>query len=585
MSRRTGFLTVGALLALAAAYLVARPPVDHPAASAGSPLARKVENFTLRDFRGKEHSLSDFADRKLVVVAFLGTTCPLAKLYGARLAELAREFAPCGVAFLGVNANIQDSLADVAAYARQHQIPFPILKDPDHALADRLGAIRTPEVFVLDAQRFIRYRGRVDDQYAIGVQRSKPNRRDLAEALNELLAGKPVSRPVAESAGCLIGRTPPVKPHGDITYSRQISRLLQKRCVECHRAGEIAPFPLTGYKEVVGWAGMIREVVELGRMPPWFADPKHGRFRNESRLTPAEKALLLEWIEYGCPEGDPADLPAAPPFVSGWRLGQPEQVYYMAQQPHDVPAEGEVAYQYFLVDPGFKEDKYLQAMEVRPGNPAVVHHALVLVVPPGSDGLGADSVGALIDYAPGMGPTVLPPGTALHVRAGSKFLFQLHYTPNGSPQKDRSCLGVVFADPKTVKHRVQGGAVINPAIDIPPGAANYRLTGAHVLEKDVLLLSMSPHLHLRGKSFRYKAVYPDGRREVLLDVPRYDFNWQLRYELAEPKRLPRGTRLECVAVWDNSADNPANPDPTKTVGWGDQTSEEMLIGFFTFVAA
>jgi peroxiredoxin len=598
MVRRTTFLTLGALLALIAMYLGTRELVSRPVEPPGpdnsaplataslpekGPLGRKVENFTLRDFRGKEHSLNDFANRKLIVVAFLGTTCPVAKLYGPRLTDLSREFEPRGVAFLGVNANAQDSLADVATYARQHKIPFPIVKDPDNALADRMGAMRTPEVFVLDSKRIIRYWGRIDDQYAIGVQRSKPSRRDLAETLHELLAGKSVSRPVTEPAGCLIGRVPGVKPHGEVTYTKQISRLLQKRCVECHRSGEIAPFPLTTYKEAAGWASMIREVVDEGRMPPWFADPQHGRFRNESCLTAAEKALLFTWIDCGCPEGDPADLPAAPMFASGWRIGQPELVIYMAPQPYTVPAEGEVEYQYFLVDPGFKEDKYLQAMEVRPGNAAVVHHALVLIVPPGKDKLSAESVGALIDYAPGMGPTILPPGTALQVRAGSKFLFQLHYTPNGSEQKDRSYLGLVFADPKTVRRRVRGGAVINPAINIPPGVANYQLTAEHVLEEEVLLLSMSPHLHLRGKAFRYEAVYPDGRREVLLDVPRYDFNWQLRYELAEPKRLPRGTSLVCVAAYDNSANNPANPDPTKSVGWGDQTSEEMLIGFFTFV--
>jgi hypothetical protein len=256
----------------------------------------------------------------------------------------------------------------------------------------------------------------------------------------------------------------------------------------------------------------------------------------------------------------------------------------MAEQPFTVPAEGDVRYQYFLLDPGFTEDRYVRAAEVRPGNPAVVHHALVLLVPPGAEGR-PDPLGALLDYAPGMPPMMMPDGYALRVPAGSKFLFQMHYTPNGSEQSDRSCLGLVFAQPGTVRKEVHGGAVLNQDLAIPPGAADHRVTAEQVVPEDWLLLSLSPHLHLRGKSFRYEAVYPDGRREVLLDVPRYDFNWQLRYELAEPRLLPQGTRLVCTAYYDNSRNNPNNPDPTEEVGWGERTVDEMLIGFFAAVPA
>src|SRR5262249_24659740 len=270
-------------------------------------------------------------------------------------------------------------------------------------------------------------------------------------------------RPVTEPAGCRIGRVPAVRPGGDITYARHVSRLLQKRCVECHRAGEVAPFPLTDYRSAAGWAPLIREVGDGGRLPPWAARPGHGQFRNDARLTEDEKRLLFAWIDGGCPEGDPADLPAPESFVQGWRIPRPDRVVYMAERPYTVPAEGEVQYQYFLADPGFTEDKFIQAVEVRPGNAAVVHHALVSVVPPGGGAASRGSTGALIDYAPGMGPTVLPPGYALHVPAGAKFLFQLHYTPNGSAQQDRSYLGLVFADASTVKRKVTGGGVINQA--------------------------------------------------------------------------------------------------------------------------
>jgi hypothetical protein len=253
----------------------------------------------------------------------------------------------------------------------------------------------------------------------------------------------------------------------------------------------------------------------------------------------------------------------------------------MADRPYPVPAQGDLGYQYFLVDPDFREDVFIKAAEVRPDKRSVVHHALVLLVPPGATTAGADSLGAMLDYAPGMPPLTLPDGMALHVPAGAKFLFQMHYTPNGTEQLDRSCLGLVFADPKSVRRRVIGGAVVNPAIEIPPGTSDHHLTAEWEAPEDLLLLSLSPHLHLRGKSFRFELVEPDGRREILLEVPRYDFHWQLRYELAEPRRLPRGGKLVCTAAWDNSRDNPNNPDPTQTVAWGDQTSDEMLIGFFS----
>jgi peroxiredoxin len=573
-------VALAALLAVTAGLgLMARAarPGARPA-----PTGRPVSDFSLRDHRGRPHALADLAGRRLVVLVFLGNDCPLARASAPRLAELARAYGPRGVAFLGVNANAQDSLAGLGAFAREHALPFPLLKDPDHALADALGAERTPEAFVLD-RRVVRYRGRIDDQHTVGARRGAPTRRDLAAALDELLAGRPVSQPVTRAAGCRIGRRPAVRPAGAVTYTRHVAPLLRRRCIECHRPGEAAPFPLTRYAEVTAWSAMIREVVAEGRMPPWFASPRHGRFRNDARLSAEEKQLLLAWIDAGCPEGDPADLAPAPAFATGWRIPRPDRVLAMSDRPFQVPAEGELSYEYFTVDPSFREDRYVRAAEVRPGAPGVVHHALVLLLRPGEEAPG-DSLGALLDYAPGMAPLVLPEGHAVHVPAGSKFVFQLHYTPNGSPQQDLTRLGLVFADKAEVKKLVRGGAVINPAIDIAPGDPDYRLTAEQALTEDVRLLSLSPHMHLRGKSFRFEAAYPDGRREVLLDVPRYDFNWQLRYELAEPRRLPRGTRLVCVARYDNSADNPHNPDPSARVGWGDHTRDEMLIGFFAYVA-
>jgi peroxiredoxin len=572
--------TVLLLLALVAVL------ASGPGANAGEnqPIGKKVDNFSLPDFHGKAYSLDDYQD-KVVVLAFLGTECPLAKIYAPRLRDLAAEFEKQGVVFLGIDANLQDSLTEIGAFARVNGMTFPMLKDNNNVLADRVGAVRTPEVFLLDRQRVIRYWGRIDDQYGFktGAGYVKPNltERNLANAIAEVLAGKEVSRPVVKADGCFIGRVAKVAPHGEVTYSKQVARILQNHCVECHRPGEVAPFAMTSYEEVVGWAETIREVVEQGRMPPWFADPRFGHFINDARLSAEEKQQIGTWVENGCPQGDADDLPEPRKFVEGWQMGEPDQIVYMRDQPFTVPAEGVVEYQFYKVDPGWTTDKWIQATESRPGNRGVVHHIIVFVQP--KNGGEIFTRGGMGGYAPGMTPNICPPGTAIHVPANSKLVFQLHYTANGTQQEDRSMIGIRFADPKTVKKVVGGGLVGDMAFKIPAGDPNYEVTSKHLFLKDTLLLSLTPHMHLRGKSFKYEAEYPDGTAEVLLDVPNYDFNWQIRYMLEEPKLMPKGTKLRCTAHFDNSADNLANPDPAKVVTFGEQTWEEMMFGFYTSI--
>lgn len=551
------------------------------AAEPRSAVGRKGPEFNLNDFRGKASTLDDFKDAKLVVLAFLGTECPLVKLYGPRLASLAEEYRSRGVAFVGINANAQDSVTEIAAYARRSNITFPILKDLGNKVADALGAERTPEVFVLDGDRVVRYQGRIDDQYGIGYQRDEPRRHDLKNALDELLAGKTVSTSRTEAVGCIIGRIKNPKGDASVTYSKHIAPILQARCVECHREGEIAPFSLADYKEVAGWASMIEEVVDEGRMPPWHANPKHGKFSNERRLSEEEKRLIREWNRAGAPEGDPRDLPKPREFVSGWQLPrEPDQVIYMADRPFNVQAEGEVRYKYFAIDPGFTEDKWIQAAEIVPGNRAVVHHILVLIRPP--QGRGTQALqGFFAAYVPGHRSQPFPDGMAKRIPAGSKLIFQVHYTPIGTPQQDRSKLGLVFADPTRIKHEVVTMAAYNRWLIIPRGADNHRVEAkSPSMRQDAQLLGFMPHMHLRGKSFRYDVVHPDGKTETILDVPNYDFNWQTVYQLQQPITLPRGARLHCTAHFNNSEDNLNNPDPGKIVRWGDQTWEEMMIGYF-----
>jgi peroxiredoxin/mono/diheme cytochrome c family protein len=587
--------------------------------SAAVEIGDRIDGFTLPDIHGRDRTLGELADKPLVVVAFLGTECPLARLYGPRLQALSESYAARGVAFVGIDANQQDSLADLTVFARQYGVQFPLLKDRDSGVADKFGAVRNPEVFVLDRSRAIRYRGRVDDQYGLGsssgYSRSAVKSRDLGDALDALLAGKKVSRPSTGVTGCIIGRKAKSQPRGEVTYTKHIAALLQNRCVACHRPGQSAPFALTDYDEVVGWGEMIKEVVSEGRMPPWSANPQFGHFANDARLSEAEKQLINSWVDNGCPQGEPADLSPAKKWVDGWTIGQPEQVLHM-ETAFDVPTEGVIPYQMFVVDPGWTEDKWIQRAEVLPSNRGVVHHIIAMILPPGGSGpSGEDAEGGaarrparvstgtrvrrsteslaamgdefggtkLTSYVPGRPATAYQSGVAMFAPARSKIGFQIHYTPNGRECQDKSYIGLVFSDPSTVKKRAHVLGVTGFDFQIPPYTDNYKVTAEMAIHTDQLLLSMSPHMHLRGKSFRYQALFPDGTSEILVDVPKYDFNWQLTYELVKPKLLPAGSKLQCIAYYDNSEDNVANPDPSKTITWGSQTWDEMMIGYYAVV--
>jgi peroxiredoxin len=559
--------------------LVIAPKHAFSASDGQQRVGRKIENFVLDDYRGTPRSLDDLAAGKLVVVAFMGTECPLANLYTPRLAELAAQFESKDVAFVGINSNQQDSISEVASHATRHGVRFQVLKDPANKIADRFGAVRTPEVFVLDKDRVVRYWGRIDDQFGIGFQKQDANRHDLKLALDELLAGKPVSVATTEAQGCFIGRVKRPDPSGEVTYSNQIARILKDRCVECHHEGQIAPFSLTSFDEVVGWAEMIREVTSQRRMPPWLAAAPHGEFKNNPSLTAEEIELIDRWLENGCPQGNPADLPPPLEYAKGWGISKPDQIFYMSDKPYTVPADGVVEYRYYTVDPGWKEDRWIEQAEVKVGNAAVVHHVIVFIEQPGEGRFGAPQMA----FAPGMTPRRFEKGTAIRARAGSHLVFQCHYTPNGKSQDDRSYVGFVYADPKDVKREVLGGSCGNMTLEIPPNDGNFKVVARKMFLRDSYLLGMNPHMHLRGKSFRYELERADGTRELLLDVPRYDFNWQLWYMLKEPKLVPKGSRMVCTAYFDNSADNPANPDPSKVVTWGEQTWDEMMFGFYSTV--
>jgi hypothetical protein len=415
------------------------------------------------------------------------------------------------------------------------------------------------------------------------------------------------------------------------TYSRDVAPILYRSCTNCHRPGEIGPMSLLSYADARPWAKSIATRVTAGTMPPWHADPRTGEFANDRRLSAAEKATLTEWVAAGAPEGDPKDLPAAPQYADGWLIGQPDVVLPMRED-YPIPASGTVAYQYFEVPTNFTEDKWVQAFEVRPGNRKVVHHVIVYARPPepaapapaasasgarparrapvftfaddmdipaGQTGgpdlppgqrkpLGPNdrpapktlgpSIGA---YVPGEASRVYPLDTAARLVAGSTLIFQMHYTTTGKATTDRTSIGLIFAKtpPRT---ELRGTALINGNFRIPAGAADYRVDATMTINRDVTLWGMLPHTHVRGKRWSYEATFPDGRKETLLSVPNYDFDWQTDYVFKQPLKLPRGTTLHATAWYDNSPNNKSNPDATQEVWWGDQTWEEMMFTGLTY---
>jgi hypothetical protein len=393
------------------------------------------------------------------------------------------------------------------------------------------------------------------------------------------------------------------------TFYKNVLPVMQTRCQECHRPGEAAPMSFLTYQEARPWAKAIREAVITRKMPPWPADPHFGKFSNDRSLSREEIDTLVAWADGGAREGDPAEAPKPVQFAEGWGIHKPDMVFEMPNE-FAVPASGTIDYQYIVIPSGFTEDKWVQELEARPGNRQLVHHIIAFIRPPGSKWLkdaqpGIPYVPAkedrekrkhrrdddnsgppelLVGFAPGMPPGIMHPGQAKLIKAGSDFVFQMHYTANGKPGTDRSRIGMVFAK-EPPQERVYTVGDSNDKFEIPAGDGNFEVESDITLQEPAKLVSMTPHMHLRGKDFEYTAFYPTGESEVLLRVPKYDFSWQLFYYPAEQKVLPAGTRLHCVAHFDNSPNNPANPDATRSVKWGDQSWDEMMIGFFEVAMA
>jgi len=426
-----------------------------------------------------------------------------------------------------------------------------------------------------------------------------------------------------------------------ITFTRDVASILYKNCAECHRPNDIAPFSVLTYKDVRPWARSIREKVITREMPPWYADPRYGHFKNDARLSKKDIDTIVAWADQGAKEGDPKDLPPVPGYIEGWRIGTPDQVLSMTEE-HTIKPDDPDTYVYFVVPTEFKEDRWIQAAEIRPSNKKMVHHVIAHILTPqaiaGSrrksaeadrqaeneqqifykdgglarvrmdapvidDGADAPNGGAafkrrageegsdlfsilLTSYAPGKGPDIFAPGMAKRIPAGSKIVLQIHYSrfrgAHDKPERDRTSVGLVFAKEPPV-NRVVTLTIPNHFFKIPAGADDHEVTAAYTFDTDVQLVDYMPHMHLRGKQMKYEVIYPGGKRETLLWVPKFNFNWQTVYLLRDPIIIPKGARMIITAHFDNSSKNKYNPDPSKPVRWGDPTDDEMMIGWVDYV--
>ncbi|MEK7469397.1 MAG: redoxin domain-containing protein [Planctomycetota bacterium] len=578
-----------ALSALFVSAVFLRPSAEPKPGAPGVSL----DGFALKDQGGEERTLASLSDRKAVVLVFLSTQCPISNRYLPELAGILKEYSEQGVSMLGVDSNYNEQ-QELAAYAKEREIAFPVLRDGDHALADRLGIETVPTVVVLDQKRVVRYRGRVDDDPMGG----RPKRRELREALDAVLSGKDVAEPETLPRGCALRRDAPPKD-GPVTWAKDVAPIVQQNCVACHRSGQIGPFKLTDYEHASAFAKEIRSAVSEKRMPPW--KPSDGlAFLNDRRLTPDQIDTILKWADCGAPMGDASLEPPMPVFKDEWILGPPDLVLEM-EAVFDLSGTGPAdEYRHFVCRTDLPEDTWVTATEIRPGNPRIVHHVLAYIDTSGTarkldaaaEGLGYPGegtwpgfipTGEMGGWAPGDMPYSLPEGVGRKLKKGADVVLQIHYNRCGTPQKDKTRLGLYFS--KTpIKQQIRWAEMVNASFEIPAGAERHEVKAGWSFTKDCTVFVVSPHQHLLGKSAKMVARFPDGKEQTVIEIADWDFKWQDAYMPRTPLKLPAGSKILYTAVYDNSDKNPRNPNrPPKNVYWGEKTSDEMCLGYVGYV--
>ena len=548
------------------------------------PIGTKVEALRFKDIRGVRRELSELGPHRAFVLTFVTSDCPIVKKTFPKLSELHSQFSKQDVAFVCVNVGLNDTIRDMASQAIEFQAPWAFIKDYDAQVAGMLGITRTPEVAVLDSEYRLIYRGRVDDQIRLGGVKPNASRSDLRLALEEHLAGKPVSVPETLADGCAISRAPATAESNatKLNYHEHIAPIILEHCTSCHRPGTAAPFSLMTPQDVLGHAEMIQEVIRDETMPPWYANKKHGEFQNDRSLSDSQKEALQRWLASGRAMGSEEQAPVPPEFEqTPWRIGTPDLIITTLEQ-HTVPATGFVPYKYVVLPHLFLNDTWVSAFEIRPLNPAVVHHCNMAY----ATSKGASEETFITGYVPGGQPmdlTKFDNQVAYKLPAGSALGLQIHYTTTGQEQKSRIQVGLRFPREKIRKQLYH--FVLDPrGWKIPPGDPAFRISSEHELARDADLLGIFTHMHVRGRDMTFYAKDRSGSQETLLQIPNYNFEWQLGYEIAPGTKLyPKGTTIQAVAHFDNSPFNPYNPDPKATVEYGAQTVDEMFNGFVFYV--
>ena len=547
-------------------------------------VGRFITDVTLKNLQGKDVKLFTEKTDKAFVIGLFSASCPISNKLGPELARIEKDYADKGARFVWVDVIADEKQDEITKFISQHGLKSAVLHDADNALAKTLLATTTTEVFVLDAARTLVYRGAVNDQYGLGYAKENAKKTYLRDAIDATLHGDVPTLAATTAPGCALDLPKNATlAKSDVTYHNQIARILNANCVECHHNGGIAPFALTGYDEVIKHAGMIRKQVDRGAMPPWFAGKEfsgaHHVFMNDRSLPDADRADLLAWLNSDRAKGDASQAPLPRQFPGEWTIGKPDLILQLPK-PFTIKAEGTMPYQTAVVETNLPDDKWVQAYEIMPTAREVVHHVIVRVHNKGDkiNSRGEGLEGYWAAYVPGNSRRILPEGFAKKLPAGAKVSFQIHYTPNGKVTDDQLRIGIIFAKQEP-QYEVHVAAVANPRINIPAGAENHVETTQQTIPANMMITALLPHMHVRGKAFKYEVMLPGGKTETLLDIPRYDFNWQIAYTYAQPKFLPAGSTVKITAVYDNSTNNPANPDPTKNVRWGQQTFDEMMIGY------
>lgn len=548
----------------------------------------KVGDFALLDQQGKFHQLSWYGDQKAIVIFIQGNNCPFVRNGVAILKEIRDEFEHQGVTFFMLNPQMQDNRASIAQEAEEFGYDFPILLDEAQLVAESLGVDRTAESFVIDPKTMsVVFRGPIDDRSG-----SKPHKRVatnhyLKDAINAVLAGQAVADDIPPAPGTLISfQSRDQHRQHKVSYTKDIVPILQDNCVSCHHDGGIGPWAMSSHAMVQGWSQMMREVVMTRRMPPGQIDPHVGKpIEDMVEITPEEKQLLVHWIDAGAPIDDGAEDPLAALTFDDPRysLGEPDMIFKVPAQ--SIPATGVIDYRYIPVELNLDKDIWVRAVEFVPGDRQVLHHVIAYLASPADKTVrgrqnGSARGASIGGFAPGRQPDAFRDNSGRFIKKGSNLLLQMHYTTSGKATVDETEIGLFIYD-KPPAYVMAGGVAGQRRFLIPANAKEYKLEGEQLIERDAYLYSMTPHMHFRGKYMNYTAVYPDGRSEILLSVPKYEFNWQFSYQLQDPLFLPAGTRLVVKGAMDNSDRNRSNPDPSKPVHFGLQTKHEMFFGFIT----